>query len=86
MEIGIDDRLCDADVSSSGDERSSGPTKRQRKSASTKTAAMKAELKALLLQPLIARGVSTRYITSGSRSIVDDVVQGNCELHLSCYP
>lgn len=54
-------------------------SKRQRKSANAKTAALKAELKELLAQPLIARGVSTRYITSGSRPIVDDVMTGACE-------
>jgi ATP-dependent RNA helicase DDX24/MAK5 len=46
-----------------------------RKKANVKTAAFKAELKALLAQPLIARGVSTRYITSGSTPIVDDIIQ-----------
>jgi hypothetical protein len=46
-----------------------------RKKANVKTAALKAELKALLAQPLIARGVSTRYITSGSTPIVDDIIQ-----------
>lgn len=64
---------------SSGDERKGGPTKHQRKNASVKTAALKAELKQLLAQPLVARGVSTRYITSGSRPIVDDVISGTCE-------
>lgn len=42
-------------------------------------AGMKAELKHLLSQPLIARGVSARYITSGSRPIVDDLLAGECE-------
>ncbi|KAI0346466.1 DEAD-domain-containing protein [Trametopsis cervina] len=50
---------------------------RQRKSIQAKTSGLKAELKELLAQPLIARGISTRYITSGSRSIVDDVIEGN---------
>jgi ATP-dependent RNA helicase DDX24/MAK5 len=35
---------------------------------------MKAELKDLLAQPLIARGISTRYITSGSTAVVDDII------------
>ena len=43
---------------------------------------MKAELKHLLSQPLIARGISTRYITSGSRLIVDDLLAGNRESFL----
>ena len=42
-------------------------------------ASMKAELKHLLSQPLIAQGISTRYITSGSRPVVDDLLAGNCE-------
>lgn len=39
-------------------------------------AALKAELKEMLSRPLIARGVSTRYITSGSRPIADDILAG----------
>ena len=42
------------------------------------------ELKELLAQPLIARGVSTRYITSGSRSIVDDMVLGQRASKILC--
>ena len=61
------------------------PSKHQRKTTNAKTAALKAELKELLAQPLIARGVSTRYITSGSRPIVDDVIKGECEyIHQQC--
>jgi ATP-dependent RNA helicase DDX24/MAK5 len=41
---------------------------------------LKAELKHLLSQPLVAKGVSTRYITSGSRPIVDDLIAGECKL------
>lgn len=60
------------------------PSKKQRKVASAKTAALKAELKELLAQPLIARGVSTRYITSGSLSIVDDMVLGQRAYEVLC--
>ncbi|KAH9478349.1 ATP-dependent RNA helicase MAK5 [Psilocybe cubensis] len=49
---------------------------RKRKAKDQKMAAMKAELKHLLSQPLIAKGVSTRYITSGSKPIVDDLLAG----------
>jgi ATP-dependent RNA helicase DDX24/MAK5 len=42
-------------------------------------AAMKAELGEMLERPLITRGVSTRYITSGSRPIVDDLLAGERE-------
>ena len=55
---------------------------------------MKAELKRLLSQPLLAKGISARYITSGSRPIVDDLLAGereclsehisNMNLKLSC--
>ncbi|CAK9785334.1 DEAD-domain-containing protein, partial [Cutaneotrichosporon oleaginosum] len=38
---------------------------------------LKAELAELLAQPLVARGVSARYPTSGSRVIVDDVLRGD---------
>jgi len=61
----------------SDDDRQGAPSKHQRKSANAKTYALKTELKELLSQPLVARGVSTRYITSGSKSIVDDVLEGN---------
>ncbi|KAI5834181.1 DEAD-domain-containing protein [Schizophyllum commune Tattone D] len=58
------------------DSESEAPSKRQKKAANTKTAALKAQLKELLAQPLVARGVSTKYITSGSRPIVDDLLAG----------
>ena len=53
-------------------------SKRQLKNAGAKTAALKAELKAMLAQPLVARGVSTRYITSGTVSIADEMIAGEC--------
>lgn len=53
-------------------------SKQKRKAQNAKNAGLKAELKRLLSQPLIARGVSTRYITSGSRPIVDDLIAGEC--------
>jgi len=37
---------------------------------------LKARLKEMLAEPLIARGVLARYITSGSRPIVDDLLAG----------
>ncbi|KAF5381368.1 hypothetical protein D9615_008304 [Tricholomella constricta] len=48
----------------------------KRKAKDAKNAALKAELKHLLSQPLIARGVFAKYITSGSRQIVDDLIAG----------
>ena len=68
---------------SDDDEQKAVPSKRQRKSASAKTAVLKEELRELLLQPLITRGVSTRYITSGSKSIADDMLSGQCEYLIS---
>ncbi len=57
-----------------------GPTKQRLKAAGAKAAGLKAQLKTMLAQPLIARGVSTRYITSGVRSIADDMIAGECTL------
>ncbi|GJE85511.1 DEAD/DEAH box helicase [Phanerochaete sordida] len=73
MEIEVD-----SDMGLSDDDGAAAaiPSKHQRKTTNAKTAVLKAELKELLAQPLIARGVSTRYITSGSRPIVDDYISG----------
>ena len=49
------------------------------KSNHIKVANLKNELRALMAQPLVARGISQKYITSGSRKIVDDLVQGKRE-------
>ncbi|KAG6841095.1 hypothetical protein C0991_001902 [Blastosporella zonata] len=69
MEIELDsDYISDDD-----DEK---PSNQKRKAKDAKNAALKAELKQLLSQPLIARGVSAKYITSGSRPIVDDLIAG----------
>lgn len=57
----------------------SNPGSHRLKAQNAKLNGMKAELKRLLAQPLVARGVSTKYITSGSRPIVDDIVRGDCE-------
>ncbi|KAG9126621.1 ATP-dependent RNA helicase [Ceratobasidium sp. 392] len=47
---------------------------RQAKKSSAKVQQLKQELKGLLAEPLIARGISRKYITSGSRAVVDDLV------------
>lgn len=36
---------------------------------------MKAELRHLLAQPLVARGVMKKYITSGARSVVSELLK-----------
>lgn len=61
------------------DDETANPSARQAKKQNAKVESMKAELKRLLAMPLVAKGVSTRYITSGSRPIVDDIIQGDCE-------
>ncbi|KAI0356068.1 DEAD-domain-containing protein [Trametes cingulata] len=66
----------DSDLASDDDGSAAAPSKQKRKALAAKTAALKAELKAMLAQPLVARGVSTRYITSGVRSIADDLITG----------
>ena len=67
-------------ICSGSEDEQDRPTKHKAKSQSAKTAVLKAELKHLLSQPLVAKGVSTRYITSGSRPIVDDLIAGECKL------
>ncbi|KAJ6470650.1 ATP-dependent RNA helicase [Mycena vitilis] len=64
----------DSDFISDSDEDK--PSNQKRKAKDLKNANLKAELKRLLAQPIVARGVSTRYITSGSRPIVDDIIAG----------
>ncbi|GJJ07838.1 hypothetical protein Clacol_002043 [Clathrus columnatus] len=49
----------------------------RRRNTDSKVTALKAELNHALAQPLVARGVSTRYITSGTRAIADDLLAGN---------
>ncbi|THU94511.1 DEAD-domain-containing protein [Dendrothele bispora CBS 962.96] len=70
MEIELDSDFA----SESDDDR---PTKRQRKAKDVQNNAMKVELKKMLAQPLVAKGVSVRYITSGNNSIVDNLLAGD---------
>ncbi|KAF7318870.1 hypothetical protein HMN09_00222500 [Mycena chlorophos] len=70
LEVEIDsDMMSDSE----DDEK---PTAQQRKASESKNAGLKAELRRMLAKPLLARGVSTRYITSGSQPIVDDLLAG----------
>ena len=48
----------------------------KRKGRDRQLEAMKAELRQMLSEPLIVHGVSAKYITSGSRPIVDDLLAG----------
>ncbi|PPQ66809.1 hypothetical protein CVT26_009656 [Gymnopilus dilepis] len=61
-------------VSDSEDENK--PSNKRRKAQDREMAAMKAELKDLLSQPLLAKGISAKYITSGARPIADDLLAG----------
>ncbi|KDR80265.1 hypothetical protein GALMADRAFT_223155 [Galerina marginata CBS 339.88] len=70
--LGVD---LDSDFVSESDDEDKLSNKK-RKAKDQQMAGMKAELKQLLAQPLIAKGISTRYITSGSRPIVDDLLAG----------
>ncbi|TXT07465.1 hypothetical protein VHUM_03185 [Vanrija humicola] len=70
MDIDIDPELL-----SEGDDDPDAPVARKgRNKKADKVPALKAKLAALLAQPLVARGVSARYPTAGSRVIVDDVL------------
>lgn len=63
------------------------PVAQIRKSNDAKTASLKSELKHLLSQPLIALGISAKYITSGSRPIADDLIAGeNHEMMVGVKP
>ncbi|KAJ7598923.1 ATP-dependent RNA helicase [Mycena floridula] len=70
MELEIDEDLL-------SDDDAEGAGKGKRKARNGKNAALKAQLKHLLAQPLLARGVSTRYITSGSNPIVESLLGGS---------
>ncbi|KAF9475121.1 DEAD-domain-containing protein [Pholiota conissans] len=66
----------DSDYLSESDNEEKLSTQK-RKAKDGKMQSMKAELKYLLSQPLIAKGVIRNYITSGSTSIVDDLLSGD---------
>ncbi|KAG9041352.1 ATP-dependent RNA helicase [Tulasnella sp. UAMH 9824] len=55
-----------------GDDRAYRRKKQEKEGA----AALKRELEFLLKQPLVANGVRAKYITSGTRSIVDNLISG----------
>lgn len=64
-------------MKSISDDRAGG-SKRLIKAHEAKLGVLKAELRELLKQPLVARGVSTRYVTSGSNPIAHDMLAGEC--------
>jgi hypothetical protein len=70
---------CLSRAHSDAEGRPSGPTERQKKAANTKIKNQRLQLKQLLAQPLLAQGVSKRYITSGSNPIVHELLAGESE-------
>jgi ATP-dependent RNA helicase DDX24/MAK5 len=64
---------------SDAEAKPNGPTKRQQKAAFAKIKNQKLQLKQLLAQPLLAQGISKRYITSGSNPIVHELLAGESE-------
>lgn len=55
---------------------------RTSKKRTARVETLKAELRANLAEPLLARGISTRYPTSGSKVIVNDLLQSRGKLSL----
>ena len=53
------------------------------KGGSSKLKAHRANLVELLHLPILARGISAKFITSGSRPVVDDLLRGDSTFH--CY-
>ncbi|KAH7103887.1 DEAD-domain-containing protein [Auriculariales sp. MPI-PUGE-AT-0066] len=73
--LGVDvdsDLLSESD--SSEDEGARG--KRSKKSKHRETQALRAELKAMLAKPVVAKGISAKFITSGSRSVAHELAIG----------
>jgi ATP-dependent RNA helicase DDX24/MAK5 len=66
-------------LSPSEDDERVGKRKLKQKNlgGSAKLKALKANLAELLHQPVLARGISAKFITSGSRPIVDDLLRGD---------
>jgi len=74
LEIELDDDLLGngAADDDDGQRRARGSQSSSKQDA--KVSSMKAQLKAMIAQPIIARGISARYLTSGSRSVVEDLI------------
>jgi hypothetical protein len=64
---------------SDAETKRNGPTKRQQKATSARAKDQRLQLKQLLTQPLLAPGISKRYITSGSNPIVHELLAGESE-------
>ncbi|KAJ2915512.1 hypothetical protein MD484_g4910, partial [Candolleomyces efflorescens] len=68
--LGVD---LDSDLDS---DKEDNQTNRVKKARDAKIRGMKEELKAMIKTPLIGRGVSAKFITSGSRPIISDLLAG----------
>jgi len=64
------------DIELDSDYLSDDRADRSSKTRDSKLVQLKSELKELLNQPLVAKGVSTRYITSGSRPVASAILAG----------
>lgn len=54
------------------------PQQQKKAARKNKVMSLKNELKSLLSQPLVRRGISTKYITSGNRLDINDMLAGDC--------
>ena len=61
---------------SDGETKSTGPTKHRQKATDTRIKDQKQQLKQHLMQPLLAQGVSKRYVTSGNNPIAHELLAG----------
>lgn len=67
-------RLCDRNE----DDDNTPPTPSSSKQKSSpKLLSLRTQMKSLLAQPLMAQGISTKYLTSGSTNVVDDLIHGS---------
>jgi hypothetical protein len=66
------------DISSNLEDEDDKHTRHKRKKQDLETAPLKTELRSLLSQPLLARGISAKFITSGSRPVADTLMAGEC--------
>jgi len=78
-----------SDFQSDADEDAPRATRQRSKDA--RVAGLKTELKQALSQPVVVRGVSAKYITSDSRPVVDDLIEGDntfvqlCACHVMLF-
>ena len=64
---------------SCSDEEKDSHVNRVKKHQEGKVQGLKQELKRMLATPIMSRGVSAKFITSGSRPIINDLLAGQSE-------